>query len=79
MTKAGSDETQPALVTIRTFINELDAEIAKSALEAAGIDCMISADNCAGLEPPFSLTQGVRLVVKPRDADRANEVLTRTT
>jgi hypothetical protein len=76
MTKPHSDEAKPALVTIRTFINELEAIVARSALEAASIDCIISADDCAGLQPSLSMSQGIRLVVKSGDADRADEVLT---
>lgn len=75
MTNPHSGEKKPALVTIRTFINELEAIVAKSALGAAGIDCMISADDCAGLQPSLSMAQGIRLVVKSGDADRAEEVL----
>jgi hypothetical protein len=68
-------ETRPELVTIRTFSNEFEAIVAKTALEAAGIDCMISSDDCGGQRPSLSLTQCIRLVVKFVDADRAEEVL----
>ena len=76
MTNPHSSETEPELVTIRTFGKELEALVAKSALEAVGIECVISADDCGGLRPALSLTQGIRLVVKSRDAVRANEILT---
>ena len=33
-----------ALRVIRTFVNNFDAEVARSALEAAGIDAMIRSD-----------------------------------
>jgi putative signal transducing protein len=67
-----SGETGPDLVTIRTFVNEFEANLAKSALQAAGIDCMISRDDCGGMEPPLSM---VKLVVRADDAGRAVEVL----
>jgi hypothetical protein len=75
MTNHRSSETEPEFVTIRTFGDEFEAMVAKSALEAAGIECVISADDCGGLRPALSLTQGIRLVVKVRDAVRANEIL----
>ncbi len=70
-----SGETEPDLVTIRTFVSEFEANLAKSALQAAGIDCMISRDDCGGMEPPLSMAQGFKLVVRADDADRAAEVL----
>ncbi|MFI5059190.1 MAG: putative signal transducing protein [Candidatus Acidiferrales bacterium] len=76
MANPNSDEMKPDLVTIRTFIHEFEAIVAKSALEAAGINCMITADDCAGLQPSLSMAQGIRLVVRSDDADQAEEVLT---
>ena len=75
MTNPHSGETRPELVTIRTFGIEFEAIVAKSALEAAGIDCITSANDCGGLRPSLSLTQGIRLVVKFGDAGRAEKVL----
>jgi hypothetical protein len=75
MTNPHSGETKPELVTIRTFGNEFEAIVAKSALEAAGIECVIGADNCGGLRPSLSMSQGIKLVVKFGDAGRAEEVL----
>lgn len=66
---AGSD-----LVTVRTFTNEPEAYIAKGALEAFGIDCMIARDNCGGQRPHLTLTAGLRLVVRAEDAQRAAQV-----
>jgi hypothetical protein len=68
--------TNPELVTIRTFINEFEANLAKSTLEAAGIDGMIRRDDCGGLRPSLSMVHGIRLIVTSDDADRAEEVLT---
>jgi hypothetical protein len=75
VTNPRSSETEPEFVVIRTFGDEFEAMVAKSALEASGIECVISADDCGGLGPALSLTQGIRLVVKVRDAVRANEIL----
>jgi hypothetical protein len=73
---AGSDTAQPDLVTIRTFVSEFEAQIAKSALEAFGIHCMISRDDCGGQRPHLTLTGGIQLIANSADAERAEEVLT---
>ena len=73
---AGSEAAQPDLVTIRTFASEFEAQIAKSALEAFGIQCLTSRDDCGGQRPHLTLTGGIQLVVRSADAERAEEVLT---
>jgi Putative prokaryotic signal transducing protein len=62
------------LQVIRTFINNVDAELARGALEAAGIDSMIRADDCGGTRPHLWMG-GVELLVRPDDAARAEEIL----
>jgi hypothetical protein len=63
-----------ALRVIRTFVNNFDAEIARSALEAAGIDAMIRSDDCGGTRPHLWMG-GVELLVREEDAAQADEVL----
>lgn len=63
------------LVVIRTFLNRIDAELAKGALEAAEIDAMVAADDAGGLRPSFWVLRGVRLLVREEDIERAEEVL----
>jgi nucleoside phosphorylase len=63
------------VVAVRTFINVFEAEIAQTALEAAGIESVIHADDCGGLRPHLQLG-GVGLMVRPEDVVRAEEVLT---
>lgn len=70
------DAMSDALVAIRTYVNHFEADIARSALEAAGIECLIKSDDCGGLRPHLWLG-GVELVVREEDAEQANEVLTR--
>lgn len=65
-----------ALVAVRTYVNHFEADVARTALEAAGIDCLIRSDDCGGLRPHLWLG-GVQLVVREDDAERANEVLSR--
>jgi hypothetical protein len=62
------------LRVIRTFVNNFDAEMARSALEAAGIDAMIRSDDCGGTRPHLWLG-GVELLVRQEDAAEADELL----
>ena len=64
-----------ALVVVRTFGNEIDAELARSALEAAEIDAMVRSDNAGGMRPAMSMSNGVELLVRAEDAKRADEIL----
>jgi Putative prokaryotic signal transducing protein len=66
----GMDDLQ----VIRTFINNVDAELARGALEAAGIESMIRADDCGGTRPHLWMG-GVELLVRQEDLERAEEVL----
>ena len=63
------------LVVVRTFINQFEADVAKSALDAAGIGSMLTADDGGGLQPGLWASEGVSLLVRPEDVQRASEVL----
>ena len=63
------------LVAVRTFMNHIDADLAKGALEAAGIDSAISADDAGGTRPHLWVGAGVRLLVRQADVERAVEIL----
>ena len=67
--------TDTDLVVIRTFGTKLDAEVAKSALEAANLDAMIKADDAGGVQPGMWAGNGVELLVRAEDAERATEIL----
>jgi hypothetical protein len=75
MTSPESDTPEHDLTTVRTFTTELEANIAKAALEAFGIECMISRDDCGGQRPHLTMSGGIRLVTRSDDAERAEEVL----
>jgi hypothetical protein len=64
------------LITIRTFLSESEAEIAKGALTAFGIESLLSHDDCGGQRPHLTLTGGIRLLVRADDTSRAEEALT---
>ena len=64
----------PELVVVETFPSRIDAEIAHSAMDAAGIDAMVSADDAGGLRPHMAVS-GFRLLVRADDAAQAAEVM----
>ncbi len=61
------------LVTIRQFGDMSEALLAKGCLEAAGFDAFLTDLNIARLDWPAS--RGLRLQVRPEDAEAALEVL----
>jgi hypothetical protein len=61
-------------VVLRTFLTSIDAELAASALEAAGISAVIRADDCGGVRPHLWMG-GIRLLVRAHDATDAAAVL----
>ncbi|MEP6715204.1 MAG: hypothetical protein ABJC09_06500 [Terriglobia bacterium] len=63
-----------ALVTFRTFSNHMEADLAKSLLEAFGVECTTSSDDCAGQRPHMSLADGVHLIIRDQDRERAEEI-----
>ena len=66
--------TESDIVVFRTFLNHFDADVAKMALEAAGIESFIRSDDCGGMRPHFWMA-GVELLVRADDVARAEEVL----
>lgn len=62
------------LLVVATFIKSIDAELARGALEAAGIESLVRADDCGGTRPHLWLG-GIELLVRDEDADRAREIL----
>ena len=66
--------TDPNIIVFRTFLNHFEADVAKMALEAAGIECFVRSDDCGGMRPHFWMA-GVELLIHREDAERAEEVL----
>ena len=62
------------MIQIGAYPTRSDAEFAQSALAAAGIQSLVTADDAGGAYP-FDLTGGVRLYVDEADAEDAAEVL----
>lgn len=63
------------LVVIRTFPNEIEAEIAKEKLTTHHIQAFIRKDDEGGMFPNLQLTQGVQLGVLESDQKKAEKVL----
>jgi len=63
------------IVTIKTYMNELDAQVAISHLKSNNIDAILSREDCGTMRPYCQLTLGVKVLVKDIDFERALEVL----
>jgi putative signal transducing protein len=63
------------LVVVGTFNNRQEAELAKGALDAAGIEALVRSDDAGGLRPAMSFSNGVELIVRGEDADEARRIL----
>jgi hypothetical protein len=68
------DKDDEPLVVVRTFLNRIDADLAQGALESAGIDAVVSADDAEGNQPGLWMG-GVRVLVREDDLEEATEVL----
>jgi len=78
MRKSDPGNEQSELLTIRTFGDELEAGLAESALAAAGIEYTIARDDCGGLRPSLTFSNGLKLKVRSEDARRATQILSET-
>jgi hypothetical protein len=65
-----------ALVVVATFGDRIEADVAVSALEAAGIDSMTRADDGGSMRPSIAWAGvGFQVIVRAGDADAAREIL----
>ena len=62
-------------VVIRVFPSRIEAELARSALKAAKIISLVSADDVGGTDQALWLLTGVKLLVRASDADAARLIL----
>ncbi len=61
-------------VIVRQFMSTVEAELAQGALQAAGIEAAVSADDCGGMRPHLQVGR-VALLVRPEDVEEATRVL----
>lgn len=67
------------LVVVKSFGSRAEAELAKGALEAAGIPAMTSADTVGGMREHIAWSgAGFQVLVREEDAPAARVVLTPT-
>lgn len=67
-------------VVVRTCGSLQEAELLKSVLEAEQVHAEIPEEYAAGVQPFYGMMEaGIRLVVAPEDAGRAEEILNATT
>ena len=64
------------LLVVDRFASQVEADLAKSALESAGIDAMIQADTAGGMRPHIAWSGlGFKVLVREEDAETAREIL----
>ena len=63
------------LVVAQIYSYRAEAELARSALEANGIEAMVEADDCGGQRPLLGANLGVRLLVRRADERKAKSFL----
>jgi putative signal transducing protein len=62
-------------IVLKVFATEIDASMAKDVLDDEGIKALVFKDDAGGMEPHLRRSNGVRLVVKRGDAERARRIL----
>ncbi len=63
------------IVPFYTTYNMIEAELMKTQLDSEGIPCFISADDASGILPHLSMTNGIRIMIRKEDEERAWKVL----
>lgn len=64
------------LVVAKTFGSRMEADMARGAVEGAGIACMIQADSAGDMQHHLAFTGGgFKLLVREHDVEFAREVL----
>jgi hypothetical protein len=64
------------MVCIHNYGSRIEAELAQSILDEAGIRAMVSCDDCGGIGPHLAFTSGgIELLVMPHDAESAAALL----
>jgi Putative prokaryotic signal transducing protein len=67
---------QDDLVVARTFSSRPEADLARSALDAAGIDAMVRADSGGDMRPSIAWAgDGFQVIVRAEDVEAAREIL----
>ena len=62
------------LVVVKTYLNRIEADLAKGTLEAAGIQALVRTDDVGGVRPHFWMS-GIAVLVRAEDRDEAVRLL----
>jgi hypothetical protein len=65
----------PDLIVVHTFPDRIEADLAATALQAAGIEAMVAADDAGGTQPGLWEGQGVAVLVRQEDEQEARTIL----
>jgi hypothetical protein len=63
------------LVTVADFPIRAEAELARGALDAAGIYAVVAADDAGHQNPGLDFSRGVAVLVRAEDVEAAKQVL----
>jgi hypothetical protein len=63
------------MVIAKTYLNETEARLDASRLEALGLESWVETDNADGMYPQLDLMFGVKLMVAQEDAAAARDLL----
>lgn len=63
------------LAMLGSYRSETEAIIRKGTLETEGIPAIVMSDDAGGMNPQLQFTQGVRLMVRQEDLERARVLL----
>jgi hypothetical protein len=63
------------LITLRTFSNEVDAQVALQHLKSNHIEAILKKDDSGGMRPHLQITIGVDILVAHKDLAKAESVL----
>ena len=72
--ESGIEYEYENFVTLRTYLNRVEAEFAHSVLEANQIEAFISSDDAGGSRPELTFLRGVKLLVHQKDVQRAEDL-----
>ncbi len=64
-----------SMVVIRDYVNEMEALVARTVLEAHEIPAVVLRDDAGGMLPPMRMVFPVRLAVRAVDAQQALRIL----
>ena len=73
-----TENNEPEFVEVRAFSTGEEAEAARMALAGSGIEAFLTTDDLGNMVPSLQFVQGVKLLVRPKDQARAEDVLTDT-